>query len=166
MKENLSGNFVVLNTHMVDDLMKLGLWDEDTLAHIKHNDGSLAKIDGIPQAIKNKYLEVFEIDPQFVVEAAARRQKWIDQSCSTNVFLKTTSGKMLSETYMNVWKMGMKTTYYLRTLAASQITKTHRNQDSRQSLPCEVSSDASAKTGTSRNYPRSRLRSMPIVTSC
>jgi ribonucleoside-diphosphate reductase alpha chain len=124
MKENLSGNFVVLNKYMVDDLIAEGLWDDDMIAHIKHGDGSLAKIDGIPAHLKKKYLEVFEIEPKYVIEAAARRQKWIDQSCSTNVFLKTTSGKVLSDTYTDVWKMGMKTTYYLRTLAASQITKT------------------------------------------
>jgi len=124
MKENLSGNFVVINRYMIDDLQEVGLWDADTLARIKVNNGSLADIDGIPAALKKKYLECFEIEARYVIEAAARRQKWIDQACSTNIFLKTTSGKVLSETYMNVWKMGMKTTYYLRTLAASQITKT------------------------------------------
>ncbi len=124
MKENLSGNFVVINKYMIDDLEEVNLWDKDTLSRIKVNNGSLADVDGIPAELKRKYLEVFEIDSRYVIEAAARRQKWIDQACSTNIFLKTTSGKLLSETYMNVWKMGMKTTYYLRTLAASQVTKT------------------------------------------
>lgn len=124
MKENLSGNFLVLNKYMIDDLVAEQLWDDDVLAQLKINDGSLAKIDGVPQKLKKKYLETFEIEPRFVTEAAARRQKWIDQACSTNIFLKTTSGKVLSQTYLDLWKMGLKTTYYLRTLAASQVTKT------------------------------------------
>ncbi len=124
MKENLSGNFVVINKYMIDDLVATGLWDDDTLARIKVNNGSLDEVDGIPAKLKEKYLEVFEIDSRYIIEAAARRQKWIDQACSTNIFLKTTSGKVLSETYLNVWKTGLKTTYYLRSLAASQVTKT------------------------------------------
>lgn len=124
MKENLSGNFLVVNTALVDDLDTLGLWDEEIIQYIKHHNGSIAKIDQVPIHLRRKYLETFEIEPRYVLEAAARRQKWIDQSCSTNIFLKTQSGKILSETYMKAWEMGLKTTYYLRTLAASQISKT------------------------------------------
>ncbi len=144
MKENLSGNFVVLNRYMVDDLMEAGLWDEDTLSQIKYHNGSLQPVEGIPNRLKRKYLEVFEIEAKYVIEAAARRQKWIDQACSTNIFLKTTSGKVLSNTYTNVWKMGMKTTYYLRTLAASQITKTVE-------MPKVATKPAPAKSPTATN---------------
>ena len=88
------------------------------------NDGSLEKIIEIPETLKKKYKETFEIDMYWLLTAAAKRMKWIDQSASTNVFLTTQSGKVLSETYTMAWKLGLKTTYYLRTLAATQVTKT------------------------------------------
>ena len=124
MKENLSGNFLVMNHFLVEDLEKLNLWTPQIRAQIKLGDGSVADIAEVPDQLKKKYRETFEIAPKYLLEAAARRQKWIDQACSTNVFLRTKSGKILSETYMQAWKLGLKTTYYLRTLAASQIEKT------------------------------------------
>ena len=123
MKENLSGNFLVINRHLVDDLIELGLWGEDTLNEIKRRDGSLAGINKIPEHIRLKYKEAFEIAPEWVIETSARRAKWIDQSASTNIFISTTSGKVISDIYTRAWKSGLKTTYYLRTLAASQVSK-------------------------------------------
>ena len=123
MKENLSGNFLVINRHLVDDLVELGLWGEDVLNEIKMGDGSLSKSTKIPEHIKSKYKEAFEIAPEWVLETSARRMKWVDQSVSTNIFISTTSGRVLSEIYTSAWKMGLKTTYYLRTLAASQVSK-------------------------------------------
>lgn len=123
-KENMSGSFVVINKYLVDDLIKNNLWNKQTLDLIKNNNGSIAALSAIPEKLKHKYRETFEIDPYFVVRAAAYRGKWVDQSASTNIFVSTSSGKMLSDIYIDAWKAGLKTTYYLRTLAASQIAKT------------------------------------------
>jgi ribonucleoside-diphosphate reductase alpha chain len=123
MKENLSGNFVVVNRYLIDDLDRLGLWNADVLNQIKAASGSIQHVKDLPQSIREKYKEIFEIEMRWLIEAAARRSKWIDQSASTNVFMSTTSGRALSDVYMMAWEMGMKTTYYLRTLGASQISK-------------------------------------------
>ena len=123
MKENLSGNFVVINTHLMEDLIHAGLWSEQILNEIKLNSGSIQQINGISEDLKRKYQEVFEIDSTWIVKSAAVRGKWIDQSASTNIFLKTQSGKLLNDTYMMAWEYGLKTTYYLRTLGATQVIK-------------------------------------------
>ena len=123
-KENMSGSFLVINKYLVDDLLALGLWNKPMIDAIKYHNGSVASINAIPENLKNKYKETFEIEPSYVVRAAAYRGKWIDQSASTNIFVSTTSGKLLSDLYIDAWKTGIKTTYYLRTLAASQISKT------------------------------------------
>jgi ribonucleoside-diphosphate reductase alpha chain len=123
-KENMSGSFLVINKYLVDDLMALGLWNKPMIDAIKYHNGSVESISVIPDKIKNKYKETFEIEPAYVVRAAAYRGKWIDQSASTNIFVSTSSGKVLSDLYIDAWKTGLKTTYYLRTLAASQISKT------------------------------------------
>ncbi len=124
MKENLSGNFIVMNRYLIDDLDKLNLWNSDMVKALKLHNGSVENIAEIPENIKNKYKETFEIDMHWLLKSAAKRMKWIDQSASTNVFLKTQSGKILSNVYQLAWKLGLKTTYYLRTLAATQVTKT------------------------------------------
>ncbi|PLX20950.1 ribonucleoside-diphosphate reductase subunit alpha [Candidatus Parcubacteria bacterium] len=123
MKENLSGNFLVINRNLIDDLMSKDLWNESILNEIKMRDGSLQGIAQIPEYIRAKYKEAFEIPADWVLETSARRGKWIDQSASTNIFISTTSGKVLSELYTKAWKYGLKTTYYLRTLAASQVSR-------------------------------------------
>ena len=108
---------------MVEDLKKLGLWGEDMLEKIKFNDGSIQEIHEIPPAIRDKYKEVFEIDAQWLIKAAAYRGRWIDQSQSLNIFYSGTSGRVLSEMYQYAWSLGLKTTYYLRTMGASRIEK-------------------------------------------
>ena len=123
MKENLSGNFIVMNRYLVDDLEKLGLWNDTMIKKLKLYNGSVESIDEIPETFKSKYKETFEIDMQWLLKAAAKRSKWIDQAASTNVFMATQSGKLLSDTYTLAWKLGLKTTYYLRTLAATQVAK-------------------------------------------
>ena len=120
----MSGSFLVINKYLVDDLLAAGLWNKPMIDLIKYHNGSVSNINSIPEKIKNKYKETFEIEPAYVVKAAAYRGKWIDQSASTNIFVSTSSGKVLSDLYMDAWKTGIKTTYYLRTLAASQISKT------------------------------------------
>jgi ribonucleoside-diphosphate reductase alpha chain len=124
IKENLSGNFVVLNKHLVDDLEALQLWNPKILSEIKLHNGSVQQVAQIPETIKNLYKETFEMDAHWILEAAARRSKWIDQSASTNIFMKGANGKQLSDVYQRAWELGLKTTYYLRTQAASQVTKT------------------------------------------
>ncbi len=123
VESNISGDFTVVNPYLVEDLKKVNLWNESVLNELKYNDGSVSKIAGIPEALKNKYKEVFEIDMHWIVRAAAYRGKWIDQSQSLNIFFRGTSGKELSEVYLYAWRMGLKTTYYLRTLAATQVEK-------------------------------------------
>ena len=127
VESNISGDFTVVNPYLVEDLKKFGLWNDTILNELKYNDGSVAKIAGIPEHIKNKYKEVFEIDMRWLVRSAAYRAKWIDQSQSLNIFFRGSSGKELSEIYMYAWKMGLKTTYYLRTLAATQVEKSTVN---------------------------------------
>lgn len=123
VKANISGEFTVVNKYLVEDLKKLNLWNKDMLDQIKYYDGSVQKISSIPEAIRAKYKEAFEVDPDVLVELNARRSKWIDQSQSYNVFLQGTSGQKLSDIYFAGWQRGMKTFYYLRTLAATQIEK-------------------------------------------
>ncbi|WP_018606086.1 ribonucleoside-diphosphate reductase subunit alpha [Uliginosibacterium gangwonense] len=124
VKSNLSGEFTIVNADLVRDLKALGLWDEVMIADLKYFDGSLAQIDRIPSEIKARYATSFEIDPAWLIEAASRRQKWIDQAQSLNLFLAAPSGKKLDELYKLAWMRGLKTTYYLRTLGATAMEKT------------------------------------------
>ncbi len=123
VKSNLSGEFTVANEYLVEDLKKLNLWDEVMLADLKYFDGTLAKIDRIPPEVRNLYATAFEVDAKWLVECAARRQKWIDQAQSLNIYMAGASGKKLDETYKLVWLRGLKTTYYLRTLGATHAEK-------------------------------------------
>lgn len=124
VKSNLSGEFTVVGEHLVHDLKALGLWDEVMISDLKYFDGSLGRIDRIPVELKARYATAFEIDPVWLIEAAARRQKWIDQAQSLNLFLAAPSGRKLDEIYKLAWKRGLKTTYYLRTLGATAMEKT------------------------------------------
>jgi len=123
VKSNLSGEFTVTNEYLVRDLKKLNMWDEVMIADLKYFDGSLAKIDRIPQDVRVLYATAFEVDPTWVVEAGSRRQKWIDQAQSLNIYMAGASGKKLDDTYKLAWKSGLKTTYYLRTLGATSTEK-------------------------------------------
>ncbi|MFM6985128.1 MAG: ribonucleoside-diphosphate reductase subunit alpha [Hydrogenophaga sp.] len=123
VKSNLSGEFTVINSYLVKDLKRLGLWDDVMVMDLKHFDGSLRAIDRVPQDIKALYATAFEVEPMWLVEAAARRQKWIDQAQSLNIYMAGASGKKLDETYKLAWLRGLKTTYYLRTTSATQAEK-------------------------------------------
>ena len=123
VKSNLSGEFTVTNEYLVRDLKRLNAWDEVMIADLKYFDGSLAKIDRVPQEIRNLYATAFEVDSAWIVEAGARRQKWIDQAQSLNIYMAGASGKKLDDTYKLAWKRGLKTTYYLRTLGATSAEK-------------------------------------------
>jgi ribonucleoside-diphosphate reductase alpha chain len=122
-KSNLSGDFIVLNPFLVRDLKALGLWTRDIVEQVKYFDGDLQEIAAVPATIKEKYRTAFQIPYTYLIDAAARRQKWIDQSQSLNLFLETPDMKALSHMYRHAWRVGLKTTYYLRTLGASNIEK-------------------------------------------
>jgi ribonucleoside-diphosphate reductase alpha chain len=123
VKSNLSGEFTVINPYLVKDLKALKLWDEVMVNDLKYFNGSVQPISRIPEELKNRYATSFEIDPIWLVEAASRRQKWIDQAQSLNIYMAKPSGKKLDELYTHAWIRGLKTTYYLRSLGASNAEK-------------------------------------------
>ena len=123
VKSNLSGEFTVVNDYLVRDLKERGLWDEVMVADLKYFDGTLSRIDRIPADLRAIYATAFEVDPKWLVEAASRRQKWIDQAQSLNIYMGGASGKKLDEVYKLAWLRGLKTTYYLRTMAATHVEK-------------------------------------------
>jgi len=139
VKSNLSGEFTVVNTHLVSDLKALGLWDEVMVNDLKYFDGSLQKIERIPEALKQKYATAFEIDSRWLIEAASRRQKWLDQAQSLNLYLAEPDGKALDSLYKLAWVRGLKTTYYLRTLGATHAEKSAlRAVSDETSLLCSI----------------------------
>jgi ribonucleoside-diphosphate reductase alpha chain len=128
VKSNLSGEFTVVNPYMVKDLKEIGLWDKVMVNDLKYYDGSLQAIERIPAAIKQRYATAFEVEPRWLVDAASRRQKWIDQAQSLNLYIAGASGKKLDITYRMAWQRGLKTTYYLRALSATSTEKSTLTQ--------------------------------------
>ncbi len=123
VKSNLSGEFTVINPYLVADLKRTGIWDEVMVNDLKYYDGSVAKINRIPETLKQIYATAFEVDPTWLVEAGSRRQKWIDQSQSLNLYMAQPSGKKLDQLYRHAWVRGLKTTYYLRSMGATNAEK-------------------------------------------
>jgi ribonucleoside-diphosphate reductase alpha chain len=123
VKANMSGDFTVVNPFLVRDLKERGLWDAVMISDLKYFDGSLGPIDRIPEDLKALYATAFEIDAHWLVEAAARRQKWIDQSQSLNLYLAAPNGRKLDALYRLAWERGLKTTYYLRSQSATHVEK-------------------------------------------
>ena len=146
VKSNLSGEFTVTNEYLVEDLKKLNLWDEVMMSDLKYFDGTLAKIDRIPQEIRSLYATAFEVEPKWLVECAARRQKWIDQSQSLNIYMAGASGKKLDETYKLAWLRGLKTTYYLRTMGATHVEKSTGKTGALNAVPTSGGVDAAPAT--------------------
>ena len=145
VKSNLSGEFTIVNEYLVRDLKALGLWDDVMVMDLKHYKGSLRQIDRVPDSLKQLYATAFEVDATWLVEAAARRQKWIDQAQSLNIYMAGASGKRLDETYKLAWLRGLKTTYYLRTMGASHVemstvNRGHHNAVSEQYFPADCPS--------------------------
>jgi ribonucleoside-diphosphate reductase alpha chain len=138
VKSNLSGEFTVANEYLVADLKQAGLWDEVMIADLKYFDGNLARIDRAPAALRRLYATAFEVEPKWLVEAAARRQKWIDQSQSLNIYMAGASGKKLDETYKLAWIRGLKTTYYLRSLGATHAEKSTVKSGELNAVPSEA----------------------------
>jgi ribonucleoside-diphosphate reductase alpha chain len=123
VKSNLSGDFTVSNRYLVDDLKALGIWDDVMLEDIKYFDGVLEQITRIPESVRAKYPTAFEVEPKWLIDCAARRQKWMDQAQSLNLYIAEPSGKKLDEMYKLAWRSGLKTTYYLRSMGASSTEK-------------------------------------------
>lgn len=123
VKSNLSGEFTVINPYLVHDLKARGLWDSVMINDLKYYDGSVQQIERIPQELKDLYATAFEVETKWIVDAASRRQKWIDQAQSLNIYMAGASGKRLDETYKLAWLRGLKTTYYLRTIGATHTEK-------------------------------------------
>ncbi|HWV08573.1 MAG TPA: ribonucleoside-diphosphate reductase subunit alpha, partial [Pseudomonas sp.] len=127
VKSNLSGEFTVINPYLVRDLKARGLWDSVMVNDLKYYDGSVQQIERIPQDLKDLYATAFEVETKWIVDAASRRQKWIDQAQSLNLYIAGASGKKLDVTYRMAWYRGLKTTYYLRALAATSTEKSTIN---------------------------------------
>ncbi|MFP5390996.1 MAG: ribonucleoside-diphosphate reductase subunit alpha [Gammaproteobacteria bacterium] len=137
VKSNLSGEFTEINAYLVRDLKARDLWDEVMIADLKYFDGSLTKIDRVPQDLRDIYATAFEVSPTWLVEAASRRQKWIDQAQSLNIYMAGASGKKLDETYKLAWLRGLKTTYYLRTIAATHMEKSTSKTGALNAVPVD-----------------------------
>ena len=163
VKSNLSGEFTVVNEYLVRDLKKLGLWDDVMVMDLKHFDGSLRRIDRVPEELKALYATAFEVEPVWLVEAAARRQKWIDQAQSLNIYMAGASGKRLDETYKLAWERGLKTTYYLRTIGAthaekSTVSKAGQLNAVSASAPAMVSASASMTAPAEESVPATDIK--------
>ena len=133
VKSNLSGEFTVVNPYLVNELKKRDLWDEVMVNDLKYYDGSVQPIDRVPEDLKQIYATAFEIDARWLVEAASRRQKWIDQAQSLNLYMSEPSGKKLDNLYKLAWVRGLKTTYYLRSIGATHMEKSTTESSNQQS---------------------------------
>ena len=137
VKSNLSGEFTVVNPYLVQDLKKIDLWDSVMVNDLKYYEGSVQNIDRVPAEIKQIYATAFEVEPRWLVDAASRRQKWIDQAQSLNLYVAGASGKKLDVTYRMAWLRGLKTTYYLRALAATTTEKSTVSDNSLNKVSTE-----------------------------
>ena len=154
VKSNLSGEFTVVNPHMVHDLKRQGLWDSVMVNDLKYYDGSLQSIDRIPADLKQLYSTAFEVEPRWLVDAASRRQKWIDQAQSLNLYIANASGKKLDIMYRMAWMRGLKTTYYLRALSATSTEKsTVIGDGALNAVASDISSAAEINQGEPMGEP-------------
>ena len=154
VKSNLSGEFTVVNPHMVHDLKRQGLWDSVMVNDLKYYDGSLQSIDRIPADLKQLYSTAFEVEPRWLVDAASRRQKWIDQAQSLNLYIANASGKKLDIMYRMAWMRGLKTTYYLRALSATSTEKsTVIGDGALNAVASDISSAAGINQGAHMGEP-------------
>ena len=161
VKSNLSGEFTVVNPYLVKDLKERGLWDAVMVNDLKYYEGSVSKIDRIPDDLKALYATAFEVEPRWLVDAASRRQKWLDQAQSLNLYIAGASGKKLDITYRMAWYRGLKTTYYLRALAASSTEKSTVSQGSMN----KVSSQSAPKAAATASAAAPQAAPVPLACS-
>ena len=166
VKNNLSGDFTVVNEYLVRDLKQLGLWDDVMVMDLKHFEGSLRRIDRVPEDLKVLYATAFEIDTEWLVEAAARRQKWIDQAQSLNIYMAGVSGKKLDETYKLAWLRGLKTTYYLRTMGATHAEKSTVKAGQLNAVSSSSSSGASQTGAATQQAEQSGAEAATDIKYC
>jgi ribonucleoside-diphosphate reductase alpha chain len=162
VKSNLSGEFTVVNPFLVHDLKARNLWDSVMVNDLKYYEGSVQKIDRIPEDLKALYATSFEVEPRWLVDAASRRQKWIDQAQSLNLYIAGASGKKLDVTYRMAWYRGLKTTYYLRALAATTTEKSTINTGALNA----VSSGATPTTPQAAPVPKACSIDNPDCEAC
>jgi len=145
VKSNLSGEFTVVNPYLVRDLKERGLWDNVMVNDLKYYDGSVQQIARIPDDLKAQYATAFEVEPRWIVDAASRRQKWIDQAQSLNIYIANANGKKLDVTYRMAWFSGLKTTYYLRALGATSAEKSTINKSNLNAVTATQAPQAAAE---------------------
>ncbi|MEM1213668.1 MAG: ribonucleoside-diphosphate reductase subunit alpha [Planctomycetota bacterium] len=162
VKSNLSGDFTIVNEYLVNDLKRLDLWDDQMIDDLKYYDGSVQELDRVPAELKKLYETAFETDVFALVEACSRRQKWIDMGISFNLYIAKPSGKMLNDMYFHAWRKGLKTTYYLRSQAATQIEKSTSDTSQRGNQPRWMKSkSASAEVAQAVSKPPATMSSTP-----
>jgi len=147
VKSNLSGEFTVVNEQLVRDLKALGVWDKVMVHELKYYDGSVAKSERVPAELRKLYATAFEVEPSWLIEAASRRQKWIDQAQSLNIYMGGVSGRTLDETYKLAWRRGLKTTYYLRTVGATHAEKSTTHTGQMNSVPMDGAAGSALMDG-------------------
>jgi ribonucleoside-diphosphate reductase alpha chain len=165
-KSNLSGEFITVNQSLHRELKKLGLWDQNMIDELKYYDGSVQQIPSIPSELKRIYKTAFEIEPVWLIECASRRQKWIDMGQSLDLYIRNPSGRMLSEMYMLAWEKGLKTTYYLRAQAATQVEKSTLDINARGIQPRWMKSQSASSLITVERSPNACRIDDPTCESC
>jgi ribonucleoside-diphosphate reductase alpha chain len=155
VKSNMSGDFTVVNAHLVRDLKARGLWDEVMISDLKYFDGSVGQIDRVPDDLKALYATAFEIDSGWLIDAASRRQKWIDQAQSLNLYIANPSGRKLDALYRHAWKRGLKTTYYLRSRSATHVEKSTLKGTDGKLNAVSAAVSAAAQDGHANGHNRS-----------
>jgi len=166
VKSNLSGEFTIVNPHLVSKLKELELWDDVMINDLKYYEGSLAQISRIPDDIKKLFSTAFEIEPRYIVESASRRQKWIDQAQSLNLYIGNADGKKLDITYRMAWYSGLKTTYYLRSIAATSTEKSTVQQGNLNAVSSETTSTAEHELGAPAPVPDACSLDDPDCEAC
>jgi ribonucleoside-diphosphate reductase alpha chain len=166
VKSNLSGEFTIVNPHLVDKLKSLNLWDDVMINDLKYFEGSLSQISRIPDDVKKLFSTAFEVEPKYIVEAASRRQKWIDQAQSLNLYINNADGKKLDITYRMAWYSGLKTTYYLRSLAATTTEKSTVKQGNLNAVSAEAKETPQQELGAPAPVPTACSLDDPDCDAC
>jgi ribonucleoside-diphosphate reductase alpha chain len=166
VKSNLSGEFTIVNPHLVRKLKELDLWDEVMINDLKYFEGSLSEISRIPDDIKKLFSTAFEVEPRYIVESASRRQKWIDQAQSLNLYIGNADGKKLDITYRMAWYSGLKTTYYLRSIAATSTEKSTVQQGKLNAVSSEVNQTSKEELGAAAPVPSACSLDDPDCEAC